>query len=111
MDWIKKTTDWQVCCLGQVAGGAGVAGGFFLFCFYSAAAGGSAFYGFSGVGMGVGGNMSGVINPADYGTISAPWSGMSSIPYCCGVNASPVAITSDRRKTTIVSPFVDAAGT
>jgi len=87
MDWIKKTTDWQVCCLGQIAGGTGVAGGFFLFCFYSASAGGSAYFGFSGIGMGVGGNMSGVINPADYGAVSAPWSGMSSLPYICGVNA------------------------
>jgi hypothetical protein len=86
MDWQKKTTDWQVCCLGQIAGGTGVAGGYFLFCFYSADAGGSAYYSFSGVGMGVGGNMSGFLNPEDYGTLSAPWSGMSNIPWICGVN-------------------------
>jgi hypothetical protein len=86
MDWQKKTTDWQVCCLGQVAGGTGVAAGYFLFCFYSAQAGGSAYYTFGGVGFGVGGNTSGVLNPADYGSISSPWSGMSNVPWFCGVN-------------------------
>jgi hypothetical protein len=86
MDWQKKTTDWQVCCLGQIAGGAGVAGGWFLFCFYSAEAGGSAYFVFSGIGMGVGGNASGILNPEDYGAVSAPWSGMSSYPWICGVN-------------------------
>ena len=86
MDWQKKTTDWQVCCLGQIAGGVGVAGGWFLFCFYSAEAGGSAYFVFSGIGMGVGGNASGILNPEDYGTVSAPWSSMSSYPWICGVN-------------------------
>jgi hypothetical protein len=86
MDWSKKTSDWQVCCIGQIAGGAGVAGGWYLFCFYSASAGGAGYYVFSGIGMGVGGNASGIVNPEDYGAVSAPWSTFSSIPWVCGVN-------------------------
>lgn len=85
MDWLKKTSDWQVCCLGQVAGGTGLAGGLFLFCFYSSAAGGSAYYTFGGIGAGVGGNASGVLNPEDYGALSSPWSSMYNVPYMCGV--------------------------
>ncbi len=85
MDWMKKTADWQVCCLGQLAGGTGLAGGLFLFCFYSAAAGGSAYYSFGGMGMGVGGNASGILNPEDYGDVSAPWSSMYNTPYVSGV--------------------------
>ncbi|HTE27501.1 hypothetical protein [Flavitalea sp.] len=86
MEWLIKTTDWQVCCLGQIAGGTAVAGGYFLFVFHSATAGGSAFFGFSGVGMGIGGNMSGVLNPTDYGDISSPWSTMSNTWLTCGVH-------------------------
>lgn len=86
MDWYKKTTDWQVCCIGQVAGGAVVAGGWFLFVFYSAEAGGSAYVVFSGIGAGAGGNISGVLNPEDYGAVSAPWSSMYTVPYMCGVH-------------------------
>jgi hypothetical protein len=85
MDWMKKTSDWQVCCLGQVAAGTGLAGGVFLFCFYSATAGGSAYYTFNGLGAGVGGNASGVINPGDYQELSAPWTRLCNISYTCGV--------------------------
>lgn len=87
MDWIKRTTDWQVCCLGQIAGGTGIAAGYFLLCFYSAEAGGAAYFSFSGIGMGVGGNASGILNPEDYGDLSAPWSQMYNVPYICGINA------------------------
>src|SRR5690349_16478566 len=86
MDWTKRTADWQVCCLGQGAVGFGIAGGFYVFAFYSSEAGGSAYYTFSGVGIGEGGNMSGTVNPADLGDISAPWSKLSNIPYVCGVS-------------------------
>jgi len=86
MDWTKRTSDWQVCCLGQLAGGSGVAAGYFLFCFYSDNAGGSAYFRFAGFGFGVGGNSSGILNPEDYGDVSAPWSKMYNVPYMCGVN-------------------------
>ena len=91
MDWIKRAIDWQVCGIAQVAGGSGAAGGWFLFCFYSADAGGSAYVVFSGVGVGIGGSLAGVVNPEDYGTVSSPWSSMSSMSYVCGVN--PFSIT------------------
>jgi len=66
MDWSKKTSDWQVCCLGQIAAGQVAAGGWYLFCFYSKTAGG--------------------VNPEDYGAVSAPWTTLSSVPWVCGVN-------------------------
>lgn len=87
MDWLKKTTDWQVCCLGQGAVGAVYSAGTYLFCFYSADAGGAAFYSFSGGGVGVGGNLSGTLNPADLGAVSAPWSRLTNVPWVCGVSA------------------------
>lgn len=37
--------------------------------------------------MGVGGNASGVVNPADYGAVSSPWTQLSSYPFICGVRA------------------------
>jgi len=86
MDWSKKTSDWQVCCLGQIAAGQVAAGGWYLFCFYSKTAGGAGYYVFSGIGLGVGGNASGVVNPEDYGAVSAPWTTLSSVPWVCGVN-------------------------
>jgi hypothetical protein len=86
MDWLKKTTDWQVCCLGQGAVGAGVSGGIYLFCFYSGEAGGAAFYSFGGAGVGVGGNLSGTLNPADLGAVSAPWSRFVNIPWVSSVS-------------------------
>ena len=85
MSWNTRTTDWQVCGLGQVGYGAGYAAGTYLFCFYSATASVSGLYLFSGGGMGVGGNASGVVNPADYGAVSSPWSQLSSFPFVCGV--------------------------
>lgn len=85
MNWTLRTDDWQVCCLGQVAGGAGAGVGYFTFAFYSERAGGTARYYFTGGGIGAGGNASGVVNPADYGALSSPWTQMSSIPYMQGI--------------------------
>jgi hypothetical protein len=88
MGWLTKTTDWQVCCVGQAAGGAGVAGGAFLFIYYSRTAGVSGIYSFSGAGIGIGGNASGVVNPADLGVISSPWTQLyRSTPFVCGLRA------------------------
>jgi len=87
MGWNTRTTDWQVCGLGQVGYGAGYASGTYLFCFYSATAGVSGLYLFSGGGMGVGGNASGIINPADYGTVSSPWTQLADQSWGGGLRA------------------------
>ncbi|GAB2530493.1 hypothetical protein [Spirosoma aerophilum] len=85
MGWNTKTTDWQVCGLGQVGYGAGYASGTYLCCFYSETASVSGLYLFSGIGAGVGGNASGVINPADYGAVSSPWTNLTNMFLVCGV--------------------------
>lgn len=87
MGWLTRTTDWQVCCAGQVAAGSTVAGGSFIFIFYSRTAGVSAVFSFSGAGLGFGGNASGVVNPANLGVVSSPWTQLAaSTPFICGLN-------------------------
>ncbi|GAB3509948.1 hypothetical protein GCM10027341_47660 [Spirosoma knui] len=86
MGWLTRTTDWQVCCVGQAAAGVGVATGSFLFIFYSRTAGVSGIYGFGGLGIGLGGNASGVVNPANLGAVSSPWTQLyRTTPYICGL--------------------------
>lgn len=86
MGWLTKTMDWQVCCVGQAAGGAGVAAGAFVFIFHSKTAAVTGIYTFSGVGMGVGGNASGFVNPFDLGVVSSPWTQLyAPTPHVCGL--------------------------
>lgn len=86
MSWLTKTTDWHVCSLGQIAGGAVVAGGTFFFIFHSRTANVSGIYSFSGSGIGGGGNASGFLNPADMGIVSSPWTQLyRSTPHQCGL--------------------------
>jgi len=74
MAFSTKVTDWQVCCFSGVAGGAVVAAGIYKFIFYSQQAGVSESFLLRGVGIGVGGNASGMTLPQDFGTLGSPWS-------------------------------------
>jgi hypothetical protein len=71
-----KTDDWQVCMILNAAAGAGIAAGDFRFDFYSAKANLTARFKFYGVGVGAGGNLSGMVLPATIGPFG-PWSGIT----------------------------------
>jgi hypothetical protein len=65
--------DWQVSGRFQIAGGAVIGAGLYLFDFYSAQAGVTAIFAFHGLGFGAGGNATGGGLPEDVGPFSA-WS-------------------------------------
>ena len=105
-----SATDWQVCMILSIAGGAGIAAGTYRFDFYSPTAGLSARFKFVGIGVGEGGDLSGTTLPAVLGPFS-PWSGikcdrsfsvwdlngswgrLSSVTVGMGVGLGPVLIT------------------
>ena len=74
MAFSTKVTDWQVCGFSGLAGGAVIAAGLYKFIFYSQQAGVSESFLLKGVGLGVGGNASGLVVPQDFGDLGSPWS-------------------------------------
>jgi len=107
-------SDWQVCLLLSLAGGAGVAAGDYVFDFYSATAGLTARFKFYGFGVGAGGNLSGTVIPAQLGPfgpwssikcdksfsvwdLNGSWGRLSSITFGMGVVLGPVMITAAKR--------------
>jgi hypothetical protein len=71
-----RATDWQACMIFNVGAGAGIAAGDYVFDFYSATVGAAGRFKFYGVGIGVGGNLSGGNLPVTFGPIG-PWSSIN----------------------------------
>ena len=81
-DYFADTDDWQVCLISCIGGGLIIAAGLYFMDFYSAKAGtgGSVRFLFSGVGFGIGGNLSGWALP---GLVPNIWSNVpAKRPFC-----------------------------
>ena len=72
----ERATDWQVCGVAQIAAGEAVAAGIYVFDFYSATANITGRFRLSGAGIGLGGNASGTLVPAEIGPFG-PWSSIA----------------------------------
>ncbi len=68
-----KSSDWQVCGILNAAGAEVLAAGLYVFDFFSQAANTTARFAFKGVGIGIGGDASGGVLPANLGPFT-PWS-------------------------------------
>lgn len=73
MGFATSANDWQVSGIAQIAAGEAVAAGLYVFDFYSATANVTGRFRLSGTGIGLGGNASGTLVPAEIGPFG-PWS-------------------------------------
>lgn len=78
----RRTDDWQVCGIGQLAMGDGIAAGWYFFDFYSETAAITARMIFSGPGAGLGGDASGSAIPREIGGFG-PWTAIKCDKSFC----------------------------